>query len=365
MDESQAPHARQPKLGVLLVNLGSPDEPTPKAIRRYLREFLSDTRVIELPRLLWLTILHLFVLPFRPKRIASGYRAIWTERGSPLAVHTADLATGLQHQLGSQLPGPVEVEWAMRYGQPAVATKLRKLKAAGAERLLVIPLYPQYSATTTAAVFDAVCDTLKRWRWLPELRWVNAYHDDPNYIRALADSVRNHPSADNPRAGHLVMSFHGIPERYVEQGDPYYCHCQKTARLLAEALELDADSYSVSFQSQFGKAKWVGPSTSATLERLARSGTGDVRVICPGFAADCIETLEEIQIENRDIFAAAGGRGLHYIPALNAGPEHLRAMTALILRHVAGWPEAQGDQAQLDRRDTSERVEQLRARTTA
>jgi ferrochelatase len=359
MDDSRAPHDQAPRLGVLLVNLGSPEAPSPRAIRRYLREFLSDSRVIEIPRLLWLAILYLLVLPFRPGRIAKGYQAIWTDRGSPLTVYTADLASSLQIRMAQRFPGPVTVDWAMRYGSPSIHTKLSQLKAAGAERLLIVPLYPQYSGTTTASVFDAVTATLRGWRWIPELRFVTAYHDHGAYIDALCESVRNHPSSNSPEARHLVMSFHGIPQRYIEQGDPYFCHCHKTARLLADALDLKPGEYSVSFQSQFGKAQWVGPSTSDTLTQLAETGTKELRVVCPGFAADCIETLEEIQIENRDIFRDAGGATLHYVPALNATQGHVQAMESLVIRHASGWPEALGDSAQRDRRNAPHRVRSL------
>ncbi|MEC9406884.1 MAG: ferrochelatase [Pseudomonadota bacterium] len=359
MDDTRAPHHRKPRMGVLLVNLGSPQAPTPGAIRRYLREFLSDRRVVELPRILWLSILYLFVLPLRPRRIAAAYQAIWTDEGSPLAVHTRGLATQLQQRLTSELPGDVEVAWAMRYGQPSIASRLAHLRDAGVERLLVIPLYPQYSGSTTASVFDAVTRTLQSWRWIPELRFVNAYHDHPAYIAALADSLRDASAQAQDKAPHLVMSFHGVPERYIEQGDPYFCHAHKTARLLAESLELDRPHYSVSFQSQFGKAKWVGPSTSDTMTRLAKQGIHQVQVICPGFAADCIETLEEIQIENAEIFKAAGGHALDYVPALNASDRHVDLMSQLVQMHAAGWPELNGDSAQADRDAVPARVASL------
>ena len=360
MDDSRAPHGRTPRLGVLLVNLGSPQAPTPVAIRRYLREFLSDPRVIELPRILWLTILYLFVPPLRPQRIAKGYQAIWTDEGSPLAVHTRDLAKRLNERLSDELPGPATVDWAMRYGEPSVASKLEQLREAGAERLLVVPLYPQYSGSTTASVFDAVTRTLQGWRWIPDLRFITAYHDHPAYIAALADSLKTFEQASDEAAPpHLVMSFHGVPERYIEQGDPYFCHAHKTARLLAESMALQDQDYSVSFQSQFGKAKWVGPSTSETLQRLARDGVQRVRVICPGFAADCIETLEEIQIENADVFRDAGGQTLEYVPALNASDRHVDLMSELIRQHTSGWPERSSRDAQLDRSGAPARVERL------
>ena len=329
-------HTSTPAVGVLLVNLGSPQAPTPGAIRRYLRQFLSDRRVIELPRLLWLTILYCFVLPFRPRRIAENYKRIWTERGSPLAVHTADLAADVAASLSGQCPGPVLTEWAMCYGQPSINHALERLRDQGVKRLLVLPLYPQYSATTTGAVYDAVMNTLKRWRWVPELRWLGQYHDDAQYIDALASSVQAHWQ-QHERGETLLMSFHGLPARYVEQGDPYFCHCQKTARLLAEALQLGNDDWQISFQSQFGKAQWVGPSTTSTLERMADSGARRVDVICPGFSADCIETLDEIEVENAHAFCSAGGERLSYIPALNASASHVDVISQLARQHGSGW----------------------------
>lgn len=329
-------HERTPAVGVLLVNLGSPPAPTPGAIRRYLRQFLSDRRVIELPRLLWLTILYCFVLTFRPRRIAENYRRIWTQRGSPLAVYTEDLAAAVGQKLDAHCPGPVNTRWAMCYGQPSIASSLQQLRDQGMKRLLVLPLYPQYSATTTAAVYDAVMREIGNWRWLPELRWVGQYHDDAGYIQALADSVQAH-WRQHGTGNKLLMSFHGLPARYVEQGDPYFCHCHKTARLLAEKLELEPDAWLVSFQSQFGKAQWVGPSTSATLEQLARSGVDAVDVICPGFSADCIETLDEIEVENAELFKHAGGKALNYIPALNASDSHAAVIAGLARQHAAGW----------------------------
>ena len=329
-------HGRTPAVGVLLVNLGSPEAPTPGAIRRYLRQFLSDRRVIELPRLLWLTILYCFVLPFRPRRIAENYQRIWTPRGSPLAVYTADLADAVGAKLEAAHPGPVLTTWAMCYGQPSVDTALQQLRDQGAKRLLVAPLYPQYSATTTAAVYDAVMHSLSSWRWVPELRWIGQYHDDPRYIEALAASVQQHWQ-QHTRGEILLMSFHGLPARYVEQGDPYFCQCQKTARLLAEALGLADDAWQISFQSQFGKAHWVGPSTTQRLESLAGDGVSSVDVICPGFSADCIETLDEIEVENAHAFQQAGGKHLAYIPALNATDPHVACISALLEQHGQGW----------------------------
>ena len=351
-------HQATPAVGVLLVNLGSPESPTPGAIRRYLRQFLSDRRVIELPRVLWLTILYCFVLPFRPRRIAENYKRIWTERGSPLAVHTEDLATGVGTALAKQCPGPVITAWAMCYGQPSIENALLSLRAQGARRLIIVPMYPQYSATTTAAVYDAVMSTLKQWRWVPELRWIGQYHDEATYIDALASSVNAHWEQSG-RSEKLLMSFHGLPARYVEQGDPYFCHCQKTARLLAEQLELTKDDWRISFQSQFGKAQWVGPSTTETLEQWATAGTRNVDVICPGFSADCIETLDEIEVENAEAFIQAGGERLNYIPALNATSDHMALIADLIRRHGAGWSQLDNDAAEPPPSQAAQRAESI------
>jgi ferrochelatase len=332
------PHGRADKVGVLLVNLGTPEAPTTQALRRYLAEFLSDPRVIEIPRALWWLILHGVILRLRPSRSAAKYRKVWLREGSPLAVWTARQATMLRGYLGER-GAPVEVRWAMRYGQPAIAGELDALCAAGATRILVLPAYPQYSAATTASVLDAVGAWVARTRRVPELRFVNHYHDEPAYIDALAAHVRRHWQREG-RGRKLVMSFHGMPARTLRLGDPYHCECLKTGRLLAEKLGLEADDWKVTFQSRFGRAEWLQPYTEPTLKALAGAGTEGVDLICPGFAADCLETLEEIAIEARAAFLAAGGRTFHYIPCLNNSPEGMRALTALAQRHLQGWDTA-------------------------
>jgi ferrochelatase len=333
--EPTYPHGSPARIGVLLVNLGTPEAATAPAVRRYLAEFLSDTRVVELPRLLWLPILHGIVLRVRPARSAAKYASIWTADGSPLAKWTIAQARSLQQQVGERYV----VRHAMRYGRPAVAGELDALKAQGCNRILVVPLYPQYSGTTTASVFDAVGSWSLRTRHVPELRQVNRWHDDPAYIDALAGSVRAHWQASG-RTGHLLMSFHGVPARTLELGDPYHCECRKTGRLLAERLGLGKDDWSLSFQSRFGKAKWLEPSTDATLTALARRGVADVQVICPGFVADCLETLEEIAMEGRETFLHAGGKQYDYIPCLNDTPAWIDALAALVDRHTLGWSSA-------------------------
>ncbi len=327
-------HARALRSGVLLVNLGTPDAPEAPAIRRYLAEFLSDRRVVELPRPLWWLILHGFILPFRPARLAHAYRSIWTPDGSPLLAISRAQQVGLQARLGADIP----VALGMRYGTPSIASAIDQLLEAGARRIVVLPLYPQYSATTTASVFDAVLAHVQPMRWWPELRLVNGYHDLPDYIDALADSVRAHWQLHG-RGEHLLMSFHSIPLQYLTAGDPYYCFCQKTARLLAAALQLAPEQWSLSFQSRIGRAQWLSPYTDQTVERLARSGVRTLDAICPGFSADCLETLEEVALRYAEQFRAAGGEALRYIPALNAGERHLDVLTELARQHLAGWPD--------------------------
>ena len=329
-------HAAPESLGVLLVNLGTPEAPTPKAVRRYLKEFLWDPRVVEMFRPAWWLVLNLIILNTRPRRSAAAYAKVWTDEGSPLMAISRKQQQALQAVLEHRLDYPVNTVLAMRYGNPSIADGLQSLREAGARRVLVLPLYPQYSATTTASIFDAVTDELQRWRWLPELRFVNHYHDDPGYIRALADSVRDY------QAGHgvpekLILSFHGIPREYFLAGDPYFCECQKTGRLLAEALQLPEDRWQLTFQSRLGPKAWLKPYTDKTLESLARAGTKSVQVICPGFSADCLETLEEVAMENRDIFLGAGGEEYRYIPCLNDAPAHIDMLAALVERHVQGW----------------------------
>lgn len=318
------------RTGVLLVNLGTPEAPTAPAIRRYLREFLSDRRVVELPRLLWWPVLYGFILPLRPRRLVHAYESVWTEQGSPLlAIGTAQ-RTALQQRLGSD----VLVELAMRYGRPSIEAAIAALEAAGVQRLVVLPLYPQYSATTTASVLDAVFAALSARRRLPELSTIGSYHDDPGYIAALAASVQAHWT-QHGRGEHLLISFHSIPQRYVDAGDPYAAECRRTAALLAERLELPHEQWSISYQSRVGRGRWLSPYTEEHVVELAGRGLRRLDTICPGFAADCLETLEEIALRYAADFRAAGGETLRYIPALNAEPAHMDALAALIRRRGA------------------------------
>jgi protoporphyrin/coproporphyrin ferrochelatase len=324
--------------GVLLVNLGTPEAPTARALRPYLAEFLGDPRVIEYPRWLWWLILHGVILRIRPARSAHAYARIWTPEGSPLRVGSEKLAEALQARFRHGQRGPIRVALAMRYGAPSVRTQIEQLQREGVRRLLVLPLYPQYSATSTGSVIDAVADTLKQLRWPPELRIVNDYHDDVNHIEALALSIE-HWWAAQGRGDKLLLSFHGIPQRYVDAGDPYFHQCQGTARRLAARLGLDETQLVVSFQSRVGREPWLQPYTDATVRRLAAEGVKRLDVACPGFAVDCLETLEEIAMQNGDFFTAAGGEALRYIPALNDSAEQLASLSAVIRRHTQGWPE--------------------------
>ena len=318
-----------PKVGVLLVNLGTPDAAEAGAVRRYLAEFLSDRRVVEIPPLLWQPILRGIILRTRPSKSAHAYRQVWREDGSPLAAITRLQATALADRLGEA----VLVDHAMRYGRPAIADRLQAMKAAGCERILIAPLYPQYCAATTATVNDAAFATLAAMRWQPALRTLPPYPDHPGYIAALAQSVRA-ALAGAPEPDAIVASFHGMPQRTLELGDPYHCHCQKTGRLLAEALGREVI---VAFQSRFGRAKWLEPATEPTLVRLATEGMRRVALIAPGFSADCLETLEEIDLRGRAAFLGAGGAHFQYIPCLNDGAAGMDFLEGMIRSELAGW----------------------------
>ncbi|MEI6732928.1 MAG: ferrochelatase [Comamonadaceae bacterium] len=335
-------HGQTPRTGILFCNLGTPATAGTADVRRFLGEFLSDPRVVEIPRLLWWLILHCIILPFRPAKSAAKYASIWTPEGSPLKVWTERQA-GLLQAWMVQRGHDVLVRYAMRYGQTSIAEQLDALKAEGATRVLVVPAYPQYSATTTASLFDAVYAWAAKVRNLPELRFVNRYHDDAEYILALAGSIERSWEMHG-RPEQLVMSFHGVPERTLQLGDPYHCECFKTARLLAERLGLSSEQYKVTFQSRLGRARWLQPYTEPSLIALAQAGTRRIDVVCPGFTSDCLETLEEIDIEGRSAFMQAGGTEFRYIACLNAESEWIEALGALSERHLAGWP-SRGAQA--------------------
>lgn len=337
LGRSDFEHASTPQAAVVLVNLGTPQAPDTGSVRRYLAQFLSDPRLIEMPRWIWWLILHGVILRLRPRRSAQAYRQIWTEAGSPLMVNSERLARAVDLRLRDVATGRVAVRIAMRYGQPALATVLRELHAANVRRIVVLPLYPQYSATTTASVFDALAAELTTWRWIPEIAFVSDYYQRADYIQVLADSVRTHWTTHGRR--HLLMSFHGIPERYLFAGDPYHCHCHGTARRLAEALGLGAGDWTLAFQSRVGRERWLQPYTDATLDALPARGIRAVDVICPGFAADCLETLEEIAIAGRERFVRAGGESFGYIPALNDRVEHAALLAQLVRERSLHWPE--------------------------
>jgi ferrochelatase len=331
----QSNDSRHP-LGVLLVNLGTPDSPSVADVRRFLREFLWDPRVVELARPVWWLVLNLVILTTRPRRSAKAYAKVWTDAGSPLMVLSKKQHVALQARLKTQAGSSVLVELAMRYGRPGIAAGLQALRDAGAKRILVLPLYPQYSATTTASIVDAVADELRNWRALPELRFVNDYYRHPAYIRALADSVRRYWSVHG-EPDKLLLSFHGIPQDYVDAGDPYANQCYKTADLLAAALELPAARWQLSFQSRLGPKQWLQPYTDHTLEALAAEGVRNIHILCPGFSVDCLETLEEVAMENRAIFLAAGGEQYGYIECLNDHASHIELFSELVAQHTRGW----------------------------
>ncbi len=331
-------HGTPARTGVLVVNLGTPDEPTAPALRRYLAEFLSDPRVVEIPRIVWWPLLHGVILRTRPARSAAKYATVWTPEGSPLAVWTARQAQAIAAALAAAGRSLV-LRHAMRYGNPSVAAGLDALRAEGCTRVLVVPMYPQYAAATTASVNDAVMQWAQQARRQPEFRFIGEYHDDPGYIDALAQQLQAH-WAQSGRAEKLVLSFHGVPERSLLLGDPYHCQCHVTARLLARRLGLSGDQMVVTFQSRFGKAKWLEPYTEPTLRELAGKGVKSVDVMCPGFVADCLETLEEIAQEAREAFLETGGERFAYVPCLNDQPRFIEAMVALVERHLQGWPGA-------------------------
>jgi ferrochelatase len=327
------------RIGILLVNTGTPDSLERRDIRRYLAKFLSDPRVVEAPAWLWRPLLYGFILPTRGRSSQGRYRKVWTEEGSPLLTLSRQLRTQLTSALSQRALAPFSVELGMLYSRPSVAEGLLKLQQAGAQRILVLPLFPQYCGATTGAVYDQVARELARWRWLPELRYIADYHDHPGFAAALRDSIQAHWQASG-RTGHLLMSFHGIPEAYFDKGDPYFFKCHRTARLLADELLLKEGQWSVSFQSRLGPTKWLQPYTFDEMTRLPTRGIDDVTVVCPGFAVDCLETLEEISMENRQRFLQSGGRNFSYVPALNASAGHVRFLADLICQHAQGWVEA-------------------------
>lgn len=336
MPETSQPSLTHVKTGILLVNLGTPDAPTPKAVRAYLKEFLGDPRVVDLPRLLWWPILHGIILNTRPKKSAAKYASIWTKEGSPLRVHTEKQAALLQGYLGERSKAPFTVEYAMRYGQPSIPTVMHRLAEQGCSRLLVVPMYPQYSFGTTATVTDVVDAAMRKMRDAPGLRTVTDFHQHPGYIKALANSINAHWMKEG-RPDKLLMSFHGLPLDSVDKGDPYYEQCLRSGKALAQELGLDEQRYHITFQSRFGRKEWLQPYTSVTLEELGRQKVSRLDVVCPGFVADCLETLEEIAQEGKEIFRHAGGGEYRYIPCLNERDDWMHALTDLVQENLQGW----------------------------
>ena len=334
-------HRQPDRIGVLLVNLGTPDAATPAALRRYLAEFLWDPRVVEVPRPLWWLILHGVILRIRPRKSAASYRKVWREDGSPLLRETLALRDRLAETSGNELL----IEAGMRYGNPSIPAALDSLLENGARKLLVLPLYPQYSGATTASTFDALAADFTRRRWLPELRFISHYHDFEPYIDSCCRAIESHWQRTG-KPERLLLSYHGVPRRYLDNGDPYFCECHKTSRLIAVKLGLGEGDYETTFQSRFGREEWLRPYTDETLKSLAAEGIGHVQVFCPGFAVDCLETLEEIDKENRGYFLEAGGRQFSYIPALNASPDHVAALRALIEENLPGWKNGEEDPEQ-------------------
>jgi protoporphyrin/coproporphyrin ferrochelatase len=324
------PPVAKPRIGVLLVNLGTPEAPTASAVRRYLKQFLSDKRVVEIPAILWQPILRGIILNTRPKKSAKAYAKVWTDKGSPLAFFTVAQAEAL----AARMQGQADVRHAMRYGKPSIPDQLAAMKAAGCNRILIAPLYPQYSGATTGTVHDEAYAALTKMRWHPAIRTLPAYYDDPGYISALKESVQASLAKLDFEPDALVISFHGMPERTLHLGDPYHCHCQKTARLLSEAM---GQELVISFQSRFGRAKWLEPATDATIERLAREGKKKIAIFAPGFSVDCLETLEELAIQGHEQFEEAGGTHFAYLPCLNDSEVGMDMLEALVRRELSGW----------------------------
>ncbi len=350
-------HRLPEKLGVLVTNLGTPDAPTPSALRRYLGEFLSDPRVVELPRPLWWLILHGIILRIRPRKSAKAYAGVWRPEGSPLLTHTANQAEGIRQALEKKYGNQVVVGFAMRYGNPAIATVLDEMQNQGVRKLMVLPLYPQYSASTSASTFDAIAKDFTRRRWLPDFRFVSHYPDYPPYIEAMAAHIRAFWE-QHGRNDKLILSYHGIPLKYLKKGDPYHCECHKTSRLLAECLGIGPDEYLTTFQSRFGKEEWLKPYTDETLKALPAKGVRSIDVFCPGFSADCLETIEEIDEENREYFMESGGEGFSYIPAMNATPGHIDALVQLIEDNLQGWSLPDNSPETLQQRDARAQQQQ-------
>ena len=329
-------HGSKEKIGVLITNLGTPDAPNKKELKVYLNQFLSDPRVIELPKILWQIILKLVILQIRPSKSAEAYKQIWTDKGSPLL----DIANRQLNKIQSSFSSKNEnivFEVGMRYGNPSIPDALLKLQKKQVRRLLVLPMYPQYCAATTGSTFDEVTNVLQKWRWIPEMRFINQYFEEKNYIEALSNSIKSFwKKTSKPQK--IIFSYHGIPKRYLTNGDPYHCFCLKTTRLVKEYMGLSDDEIMTTFQSRFGREEWLKPYTSETLKELPKQGIKNIHIISPGFSSDCLETLEELEEENKEYFMESGGENYHYIPCLNDHDDHIDVFVNLIKKHTQGWP---------------------------
>ena len=333
--EKNYQHDSDEKTGVLIINLGTPDAPTAKALKPYLKEFLSDPRVIEIPRFIWHIILNFIILQIRPSRSARNYKKIWTVNGSPLLYISKKQVNFVEQKLKQDFPNTTFV-LGMRYGNPSIASALKTFHDKKVRRLLVFPLYPQYCGATTGSTFDAVSSTLQQWRWIPEIRFINQYYKEDLFIKAIANSIKR-AEEKKGKPQKIIFSYHGIPKKYFIEGDPYHCFCLKTTRLIKEHLNLKEEDVVTTFQSRFGSQEWLQPYTDETLKKLPNQGIKDIHIISPGFSSDCLETLEELKEENKDYFMKAGGKSYHYIPCLNDNSEHIEMMAHLIRKHTQGW----------------------------
>ena len=337
ISEKDFSHGTPNSVGILLVNLGTPDDTKTSSVRRYLRQFLSDPRVIEVPKVIWWFVLNLFILPFRPSKSAEAYKEIWTKEGSPLLLYSEEITKKIQKSFNErELKNDFHVELAMSYGKPSIENSLNKLRKKNVRRILLLPMYPQYSSTTTGSVFENVTKVLSKQRWIPEFRHINQYHDNKAYIETISDSIKEFWKS-NGTSDRLLFSFHGLPKKMLLEGDPYHCQCYKTARLVSEKLELSENDWFVSFQSRLGPTKWLEPYTDETLKSWGEKKSGVVDVICPGFSVDCLETLEEIAMENAEYYEEAGGKKLRYIPALNSQQKHISFLINLIEKNISDW----------------------------
>ena len=337
ISEKDFSHGTPNSVGILLVNLGTPDNTKTSSVRRYLRQFLSDPRVIEVPKVIWWFVLNLFILPFRPSKSAEAYKEIWTKEGSPLLLYSEEITKKIQKSFnGRELKNDFHVELAMSYGKPSIENSLNRLRKKNVRRILLLPMYPQYSSTTTGSVFENVTKVLSKQRWIPEFRHINQYHDNKAYIETISESIKEFWKL-NGTSDRLLFSFHGLPKKMLLEGDPYHCQCYKTARLVSEKLELSEDDWFVSFQSRLGPTKWLEPYTDETLKSWGEKKSGVVDVICPGFSVDCLETLEEIAMENAEYYEEAGGKKLRYIPALNSQQKHISFLINLIEKNISDW----------------------------